>query len=307
MKLNSGSVDGTLLGHVFPWSLHRDFPADPDRQLIESIERYGLLRPLIVREKRDNCELVCGARRLEALRRCGKDRKISCLVADRSTSDRDLLELVVEDQDQSGPLSPIETAYLIELWQNIDRPLDQKTVQDATGTRSETECKRLLSLLELEKPLILAVHHGALSVKIGLALRDLPPEQRIFIFDLFKRLSLNTSKQRRALELARIISVTQGISLDEVFTNHFPEVCTGSVDNVPQSATRMLKKLHELSHPRLSAARKNFNEKVQQLRLPDRCTLEPWPSFEREAVSLTTEFEDFESFQKAWQKIKDLI
>jgi len=305
MKLAIGSLESAAIDSEPVWSLHRDFMLDPDRQLVESIRRFGLLRPIIARKKENRIELICGARRAEAFRQLSSSPKIPCFFVEPWISDRDLVQLIIEDQKLSGPLSPIETAYLIDLLQRIDTAVDDKAIQDITGTRSATEQTRLSSLLELEKPLILALHQGSLSVKIALALKDLRKKERTFAFDLINRLSLNAGKQRRLLELARIVAVSERIALDEVFTSHFPELCSGTIDNIPQTSARMLKKLYEMSHPQISAAQKSFNEKVGRLKLPNRCRLDPAPAFERETVRFSAEFDDLDSFQKTWHRIKD--
>jgi hypothetical protein len=68
------TVDAETLDSTYSWSPHRDFLIDPDPELAESIDRFGLLRPLVVRENHKGHELICGARRLEALRQCGTMR-----------------------------------------------------------------------------------------------------------------------------------------------------------------------------------------------------------------------------------------
>ena len=307
MELVIGTIDAPALDSEPVWSLHRDYMVAPDRGMVESIRRFGLLRPIIVRKKQNSIELICGARRTEAARLCGRERNMPCLFVENASDDRDLLELVMEDQKLTGLLSPSETADLSDMFQRIDHSLDDKAVQEATGTRSSGERSRLTSLLALEKPLIQAIHHGSLSVKVGLALKGLNKKERLFLFDLFNRLSLNTGKQRRLLELVKIIAVSEQLGLDEVFARHFPEACNESIDNIPQTSTRMLKKLFEMSHPQLSGTQREFNEKVVQLRLPEKCRLDPWPAFERETVSLTTEFEDFDAFQRVWHRIKDIL
>lgn len=307
LKLHIGTVDAATLDSTFSWSLHREFLADPDTELVESIDRFGLLRPLIVRKNHKVHELICGARRLEALHQCGKVRQIPCYFAEHPAGDIELLRLVAEDQKQNRPLSPIETAYLIDMFHRRDLQENTNDLERTTGTRSKTERHRLTSLLELEQPMIRAIHHGFLSVANGLTMTGLDKKERTFVFDLFNRLSLNAGKQRRLLELAAIISAAQQLSLDEVLAENFPEVCGGFIDNIPQTSARMFKKLYEMSHPHVSAARKEFHERVRRLRLPDNCRLDPCPSFERDSVSFTAEFENFDSFQQAWQRLEEIV
>lgn len=61
------------LNHILPGSFRarRSFDEDELRQLAESIRRYGLLNPLLVRKSGSNYELIAGERRLLALQMLG--------------------------------------------------------------------------------------------------------------------------------------------------------------------------------------------------------------------------------------------
>lgn len=307
MKLTTAAIDLKAIHPVFSWSLHQDMLPDPAPEMVKSIKRFGLLRPIILRKNQESHELICGAMRVAALQQLGEVRDIPCCIVDPCLVNTELLQLAAEDQKQSAPLSPIETARLIDMFQSIAQGVDKTVLETATGTRSDSERKRLLALLELEEPIRRAIHQGFIPVKNGLSLAAMSSSERIFLFQLFFRLSLNGNKQRRLLELARIISVSEQRSMVDVFTEHYPQFCGGSIDNIPQASAQLMKSLYELSHPRLTGAQKQFNEKRSSLNLPDNCSLSPWPAFERETVTLAVEFKDFESFRGAWEIIKQSL
>lgn len=307
IRLTPSIVDLETVSPDFSWTLHQDVTSDPDPDLIESIERFGLLRPIVLRKNQHRHELICGTRRLIALRRLGKVTDIPCFYVDRLAADRDLLMLVAEDQKQTAPLSPVQTARLIKFIDRVEPQPGTAFLQALTATGSDTERKQLLKLLVLEKPIRLAIHQQLIPMKTALTLIDLTSCERLFYFELFTRLSLNANKQRRLLELARIISVAEQCSMIEVFTRNYPELCSGLIENIPQASSKLMKNLFERSHPGLTGAQKQFKEQVNRLNLPGNCRLEPSPAFERETLTLSVEFKDFKAFEYAWQNLQEYI
>ncbi len=307
MRPEISTTDSAAIDNDFCWSLHQDLSPEPDPELVESIGHFGLLRPIITRRVDDRQQLICGARRLLAFRQLEDHSKIPCFIFDRPLESIELLQLVAEDQRQTAPLSPIEAGRLITLFERVAGGIGNSLLEKVSGITSSIERGRLTALLKLEEPIRQAVHHGFIPVKNGLLLTGLRSFERIFFAELFARLSLNGNKQRRLLELARIISVSEQCSMVEVFTDHYPTVCSGPIDNIPQAAAKLMKSLYERSHPFLTKAHEQFNEKSKRLNLPGNCSLSPFPAFERDTVTLKVEFEDFDSFERAWQTIRQSV
>lgn len=290
------------------WSLHQDIASESDDQLIGSIGRLGLLRPPIVRLGQDGYELICGVRRLDALRRLSHPpSSIGCSVLSEQAQPEDILFLVAEDQIQTGPLSPIEAARFINLVNEQCKQPNQELLNLAITTTSTTQRNRLLSLLKLEEPVRTSIHHGKISIKTGLNFFSLPTSERLFIHDLFIRLSLNANKQRRFLELMQIITGVEGCTVVNFITNHFPELCKEPIGNIPQQTTYLMKRLYEHSHPGISLAKEEFVKRVAKMNLPKNCRVSPSPAFEKDRVTLEVDFDDFRAFSEAWQKMKRFV
>jgi ParB family chromosome partitioning protein len=290
-----------------PWSLHQDVSTDPDQSLIDSIGNLGLLRPLIVQPHQKVYELICGARRLTALRRLGQRSPIACSVVKRNISQAELLLLVAEDQLQSGPLSPIESARFIALctaW--CDQP-DQQMLSRVTCTTSTTQRNRLLPLLQLEAVIRASLHFGQISDKTGLQMTKMASTERLFVHELFTSLSLNKNKQRRFLELIQIITVAEDCTIERFMTEHLADLCRSDRDNVPQRTNVLMKRLYEYSHPDSHGAAEDFARRVADKRLPANCKVSPSPSFETDQVTLEVKFANFNAFSRAWDKIKESL
>ena len=92
--------------------------------------------------------------------------------------------------------------------------------------------------------------------------------ERLFVHDLFSRLSLNSNKQRRFLDLVQIKTVAEGHTIEQFISEHFSELLSSAIDNVPQRTNLLFKRLHKLSHPDSHLAKEEFFEKAATKNLP---------------------------------------
>ena len=290
-----------------PWSLHQDISIEPDHKLAKSIAYLGLMRPPIVRQV-DGCyELVCGARRINAFRKLDHSSTINCAILDNDASREDLLLLIAKDQMLGGPLSPIEAARFIALFnQWCDQP-DSELLRQTTSTSSTTQRKRLVNLLQLEESIRTSIHRGMISTKTGLSMVLQTQDERSFVHDLFIRLSLNSNRQRRFLELAQIITATEGSTIRQFISDHFADLCFGEIDNIPQQTQRLMKQMYERSHPSISQAREEFLNRVAEMNLPKNCRVIPSQAFESDRVTLEVDYNDFKDFSESWSQVKQFV
>lgn len=144
----------------------KDFDEEALRELADSIERHGLIQPIVVRPNLDGTYMIiAGERRWRACRMAGLNQ-VPVIIKD--TDDRTLMELALIENLQREDLNPVEEALgykaLIE-----DFELTQEEVAKRMGkSRSAvTNALRLLNLNEAEtealrKGMITAGHARAL-------------------------------------------------------------------------------------------------------------------------------------------------
>ncbi len=144
----------------------KDFDEEALRELADSIERHGLIQPIVVRPNLDGTYMIiAGERRWRACRIAGLNQ-VPVIIKD--TDDRTLMELALIENLQREDLNPVEEALgykaLIE-----DFELTQEEVAKRMGkSRSAvTNALRLLNLNEAEtealrKGMITAGHARAL-------------------------------------------------------------------------------------------------------------------------------------------------
>jgi len=94
-----------------PYQPRKIFNEEAIKELAVSIEKHGLMQPIIVIEDNGGYILVAGERRLKAVKSLHKNR-IKAIIADVSLSD--LREYALIENIQREDLNPIEIAYSLK-------------------------------------------------------------------------------------------------------------------------------------------------------------------------------------------------
>jgi ParB family chromosome partitioning protein len=184
----------------------RRFDESELERLAESIRRYGVLQPVVVRRAPDGAlrpyELVVGERRWRASQRAGRET-IPAVVQDVEPTE--LLEVALVENVQRRDLNPIELA------QAFRALLDGGRTQDEVGERvgiDRSTVANHLRLLELPKELQEDVELGTLSMGHAKALLQLQnPERRRHLRD---RVVAEALSVRATEALARSLATVGG-------------------------------------------------------------------------------------------------
>lgn len=157
-----------------PEQPRRQFDEKALSELASSIEKHGVLQPLVVRPMPDGgYEIVAGERRWRAARLAGL---AEVPVVIRELSDRETAELALIENLQREDLNPIEEA--LGYRQLIDKfGLTQEETAAAVN-RSRSAVANMLRLLSLPQPVAELVQTGALSAGHARALLALETEEQ---------------------------------------------------------------------------------------------------------------------------------
>jgi len=298
------SLSTLLDSDIHFYSLHQDLSINLSDDFIASIERFGLFHPPVVLKNDKGFTLLCGRKRVLALQKINSQSSLPCKIID-SSDPAELLAVIIEDQLLDGPFSIIMKARLIRLMEAlIPKELQISLISDLQ-LGSYGQLQRLLPLLALEEELRNALHFGSISDKVGLLFCSLSSKDRLFLGTLFVALSLNKNKQKRLLDMCQIIIARDGGSFHDLFHTHFSDFLPENLSsNIPQSASNLLKRLYETSHPLSVSAEKAFDEWKNSLGLPEQIDIEHSPAFERDSVRLSIDFETIEDMSTFWEAIK---
>ena len=154
-----------------PYQPRVHFSEEALNELAQSIQTYGVIQPIVVRQVNEGYELVAGERRLRAAQRANLER-IPALI--RTLSDAESMEIALLENLQREQLSSIEEAKAYErLIRSLD--LSQQQLSDRIG-KSRSHIANHLRLLQLPTDIQQLIDRGQLTMGHGRMLLRLPHE-----------------------------------------------------------------------------------------------------------------------------------
>ena len=193
-----------------PFQPRRKFSDEALKELSQSIDRHGLIQPIIVIKDGSNFTLIAGERRLRATKLLGLS-KIKAIVA--NIADKKLRELALIENIQRENLSPIELANAYQELIN-EYKITQETLSSIVKkSRTQiTNTLRLLGLDEHTKSLIDdgKITQGHAKIMVGLnsqdqkLVADTIIGQRLSVRDtenLVKRLKSNSQVKKPKIDI----------------------------------------------------------------------------------------------------------
>ena len=145
--------------HPNPNQPRQDFDAAALGELVESVQRNGILQPVIVRADAEGYQLIAGERRWRAAMQAGLATVPALL---RSATDNETLELALIENIQRQNLNPIEQARAYK--DLIERfGLTQEEASARLG-KNRSSIANMLRLLDLPQDIQDAVSRGTISM-----------------------------------------------------------------------------------------------------------------------------------------------
>lgn len=173
----------------------KHFNKEEIEELTASIERYGVLQPLLVRRVGSAYEIIAGERRWRASKSCNL-KKVPVIVLDLDEEKR--FEISLVENIQRTDLNPIEEAFayktLIEKYS-----LTQEEVAKRIG-KSRTYITNLIRLLSMSDKIKDDIIAGNLSVGHAKVLAALSLEEQEAYAELIKKENLNVRELEKKLK-----------------------------------------------------------------------------------------------------------
>ncbi|MGD9568246.1 MAG: ParB/RepB/Spo0J family partition protein [Sedimentibacter sp.] len=154
------------------------FEQDKLDELTESIKKYGVIQPIIVRKDGEFYTIIAGERRWRACKNANL-KSIPCIV--RDIENKNASEIALIENLQREDLNPIDEANAYEFIME-HYGITQEEVSNIVGKSRVyvTNIMRLSNLDEYVKNKIIA---NEISAGHGRAILSLPPERQIFLTD----------------------------------------------------------------------------------------------------------------------------
>ncbi|MDO4586441.1 MAG: ParB/RepB/Spo0J family partition protein [Planctomycetia bacterium] len=141
-----------------PFQPRLDFDPDELNELALSIEKHGMIQPVVLRQKENRFELIAGERRLRAAIQAGWKQVPAHLLI---VEDREMAELALTENIQRKDLNAIEKATAFRNYLDIYGGTHEELARRLELERSTVT--NLMRLLELPEELQLAVRQNVLT------------------------------------------------------------------------------------------------------------------------------------------------
>lgn len=190
-------------GKLYPFPSHPFKVLDDEKmqETVESIREYGVISPLIVRQRKgDGYEIIAGHRRKRACELLGIET-VPCFI--RSLTDEEATIIMVDSNIQREELLFSEKAYAYKMKLDAVRKQGQRTdltsrqvggkleAADEVGEKSGEsgrQVQRFIRLTFLIKPLLDYVDEKKIPFNAGIELSYLEPEMQEQLCQIMERL-----------------------------------------------------------------------------------------------------------------------
>ena len=282
------------------WSLHPWESQTISVDLDQSFSRIGILhKPILLARGDGRFDILCGYKRLQFALNKAQMRNIDCLILLQETQPTALLDILLTDQCSARPLSQAEKARFVEICSRFLSHQDIITYffERLQLRKKLSTIKELNSILQLDPIIIAEIHGGTLQERmVNELLRLQETSDRLALVQLFKDLALGEGKQKRFFTLIRDISFRLGSTISAYLrTKEIDKILKHPDLNIPQRIQHLKELLQEQLSPLHSQAEEEFTKQVRDLQLPPQYIISHSPSFEKDTVTLSISFENFEA------------
>jgi ParB family transcriptional regulator, chromosome partitioning protein len=157
-----------------PFQPRQTFDKDEIKNLAQSIEKQGLLQPILLRKNEEGYEIISGERRFRALKQLGHD-KVPCIVKPKIT-DHEMIEMALVENIQREDLNDIEQAMAYHRLM-LDCGLSHDEISKKVG-KSRSTITNFLRLLKLPDSIQDMVRRKELSMGHARALLGMDDPQK---------------------------------------------------------------------------------------------------------------------------------
>jgi hypothetical protein len=241
--------------------------------LVDSLRAVGQLNPACVLEENPQKIIVCGFRRLRALRRLGNPSALVRVLPGNTADLTRTFNLALWDNLSHRQLNPLEKARVLSRLRNLcDVPEETllETYLPILGLKpSESVLRAYVSLNDLHPDLRRCLIEGRLTQSSVEKLAGTPQESQADFAALMSRIRLSASSQRKTLSLLEELAAIAEVSLTEPLRN--PEVVAATDDlrlSPFQKGERVYEVLYRLRNLRISRAAEQFAAWKKLLGLP---------------------------------------
>jgi hypothetical protein len=296
----------------FSFSISPDREINLDESVAKSIARHGILHlPIVKKIHTRSYVIVSGRKRLFAFRNFfPKEKSCCCMIIPDQMPELDIFSVLLEETLTNRQLTPIEKAIFL---QKISPLADEKYIAKEFLPRLDLPSnpfymKQSIILLNLEEPLIHAIHQGYINEKVARDIVSLSAKDRLAVFHIISSLRPSASNQKKLIDICRELASRENNTIAAILEDADAQnILNHQEANPPQKTKNLMNWLSRKYMPRNSCAADEFKRFAASMHLPENASVTHTPFFEDDSITLSINFSNRKSIQNAWKKIKDTI
>jgi hypothetical protein len=273
------------------------------KSILASLKKVGQLNPVLLLDHAPRKIVVCGFRRIRALKELNAFQVLAWILSENSHGMLQRFELSLWDNLSHRQLNPLENARLLYKLRNVCNVSEEALVEaylPLLGLEPhESVLKSYLRLDGIHSALRSCLLENRLtfsSVDI-LAAMPYPVQGRIAL--LMDKIRLSASLQRKVLDILEELSAMAGESMDAPLDNPAVPSILDDPDLSPsQKGGKLHEVLYRMKYPELSKALDRFQAGKKALALPGSIRIIPHPFFENEDLHVEFQAANAERFRE---------
>jgi ParB family chromosome partitioning protein len=285
----------------------------PDLRILKSsVEEIGLIQPVLLREKGDRYQIVCGFRRISVMKELGKSEIESKVFEEKEMDEFQLFSLCLHENLTTRGFNAVEKAValdkLIHRFQ-IDSIIVVKTYLPLFSLEpNEKILNTYLALGQMEDEIKTYVLKEEVSRSNIRKLSALTPDNRMAVLSLISPLKLGENRLREVLTLLEEISRRNQCKEKDIVQRSEIQGILFQKELTPSQKTERIKKvLMDLRYPKLNQTEKEFEKKRRDLNLPFNISLHHSPFFEGRELRVEFQFATEEEYQTIISCLSQLV
>lgn len=271
--------------------------------ILDSVREIGQLNPVLLMDRKTRMAIVCGFRRIRAMRRLGSSGVIARLLPRETLNSIRTFKLALWDNLSHRQLNELEKARVLFKLKNnfgVSSDLLLKTYLPLLGLEPhENILNTYLALNGVRPELRRCLAEGLLTHSSLERLAKTPARVQDSIASLMAMIRLSASLQRKVLGILEELSAISGAPLDAPLHNsEVLGVLNDSRLSRFQRGEMLHTILHRLRNPQLSKAVEQFGIKRKRLGLPGSIRINPHPFFETTDLHIEFDASNVERFRE---------
>ena len=272
-------------------------------KILDSVREIGQLNPVILLDLKPQLVIVCGFRRIQALKKLGAPRALVRILSSAEIDSTKAFETALWDNVSHRELNPLEKARVLFKLKNMCGIPDDRLGEiflPVLGLASNANVLRSYLLLhEIHSGLRQCLMDGRLTHASLDYLAEMPASAQQSIASLMSRIRLSASLQRKLLGVLNDLAGMKGHPFEAPLEDpQVPAILEDAGLSPFQKGEKIFERLYRLLNPRLSQAEDRFIAKKKLLGLPGSIRINAHPFFEESGLRVEFDASGIDGFRR---------